>query len=456
MAASPPGPRSFLPGGTLLAFRRNPLAFMTRQAERYGPVTHFAIPGQKYYILNDPELIRRVLVAEADGFMKSPALQRAKNVLGEGLITSEDPLHKKQRKLIGPSFHAKWVEHYAQTMVRCAARAPARWKPGTVVDVHEEMMRLTLLIAAETLFGTDMEADAEVIGQSMDVMLTGFNRAILPWGRLLHKLPLPATRRIERARAGVYGTIDRVIAEARWELRAAGGSRRNDILARLIEARDDQSNEAMDDAQLRAECFTLLTAGHETTANLMTFTWYLLDQHPEVAAKVRAEADGILHGRLPLAADAANFVYMRQVLSEVMRIYPPVWVLGRMPTRPFQAGPYTIGPGSAVLMSQWALHRSPKFWSDPLRFDPQRWADGAPPPPHRYAYFPFGGGPRNCIGDSFAWLEAVMVLATLVTQVRFTECPETKLVLQPTITLRPKNGLRMKVESEPLPKVPNV
>jgi cytochrome P450 len=429
-----------VPGGVLIRFRRDPLGFLAREAERHGGIFHFVVPGQKYYVLNDPELIRRVLVAEGDGFMKGRALQRSKNVLGEGLVTSEEPLHRKQRKLMAPYFHAKWVEKYAEAMVRCTLAAAGRWEAGSVVDVHEEMMRLTLVIAAETLFGTDMEADAEVIGQAMNVMLSGFNRAVVPWGRILQKLPLPSTRKIERARAGLYATIDRVIVEAR-----RAGGKRDDVLARLLQARDDESDQGMDDGQLRAECFTLLTAGHETTANLMTFAWYMLDQHPEVAAKVREEARGILGGRTPEVGESGKFVYLRQVLSEVMRLYPPVWVLGRMPTRPFQAGPYEIPAGSTVLMSQWVMHKHANYWEEPLRFDPERWVEGGKGPGHRYAYFPFGGGARNCIGDSFAWLEAIVVLATLVERVGFASCGRTKLVLQPTITLRPKGGLFMKV-----------
>jgi cytochrome P450 len=441
----PPGPREIIPGRTLLRFRRDSLGYLTQLSRQYGDIAAFKVAGQQYYLVNNPDYIRDILVTRASNFMKGPALQRAKAVLGEGLLTSEGDFHRRQRRLVQPAFHPKRVETYAQVMCDSALDTCRRWQGGgrgNEVEMHAEMMRLALIIAGRTLFGTMMEDQAAKIGQAMHTAISSFNRAVLPWGRLLTKLPLPSNRKIVQAHTYLMDTIRNIITQRR----EASGEHddRGDLLSILLNAHDAEEHRGpMTDPQLLAECYTLLTAGHETTANALTFTWYLLAKHPDVQGQLHAELDAALGSRPPGPQDVDRLPLARMIIAESMRLYPPAWTLGRQTQESFDIGPFTLRAKSTVLMSQWVTHRDPRFWPEPEKFLPQRWATETDRP--RYAYFPFGGGVRQCIGESFAWTEAILLLATIAQRYRVQLVTDAPVPLQPTITLRPKNGMPLKI-----------
>jgi cytochrome P450 len=397
-----------------------------------------------------------VLVTHAEQFQKSPALRAAKVTLGEGLLTSEGDFHRRQRRLSQPAFHPNRVASaYAPAFVCLAEDAASRWHDGQVIDVHAEMMRLTLRIVTKTLFSAEIEQDVDDIGRHMDVLVKMFRRATSPFAPVLNKLPLPSNYRFFRSRDAVRGTIDRFVREHR-----EAGADRGDLLSTLIRAHDagqegtvptnddgPAGDETMSDLQLRDELMTLFTAGHETTANALTFTWYLLGQHPDVANRVCAEVDDALRGRLPTPDDLDRMPFLRAVLSESMRLYPPAWLVVREAKADVRVGPneqYLLSKGSVTIMSQWVAHRDPRWWPEPEAFRPERWLEKPADRP-RYAYFPFGGGPRSCIGEAFAWSEAMLVLATLIRRCRLTPADASPLRLEPTITLRPKDPVRMTV-----------
>ena len=446
VARRPPGPRSTLPGASLfgfLAFRRDPLKFLTRAAREYGDIVHFRLGPQHAYLLNHPDLVKDVLVTRNDHFQKGRALQRSKRLLGEGLLTSEGEHHRRQRRLAQPAFHKKRIESYGAAMVEYAARASGRWQHGARVDVAHEMMQLTLAVVGKTLFDADVEAEADEVGEAMDQIMELFQLLLLPFSEYVEKLPIPPARKFERARARLDRVIYRIIEERR-----RGGADRGDLLSMLLLAQDEEGDlTGMTDAQLRDEVMTLFLAGHETTANALAWTWYLLALHPEVETKLHAELDEVLpEGKWPEVADLPRLRYTEMVLTEAMRLYPPAWAVGRLAVKDYAVGGYLLPAGSLILLSQYVTHRDARFFPDPLRFDPERWrpeARAAVPP---YAYFPFGGGPRRCIGEGFAWMEGTLIIAALARRWRMRLVPDQQVVEHPRITLRPKHGIRMTIE----------
>ena len=435
--ALPPGPPQRYPGQTLLAFTRDPLAALERMAG-YGDVSHFRVGRQLVYLANHPDLVRDVLVTHGRRFAKGRGLERARVLLGNGLLTSEGEFHLRQRRLVQPAFHRARLDGYAAVMADVAARHAARLRDGETVDVARAMTALTLAIVGRTLFDADVEGEAPEIGEVLGAALEHFNLLLLPFSELLEYLPIPATIRFRRVRRRLDAPIYRIIAERR-----ASGEDRGDLLSMLLAARDDDGS-AMDDLQLRDEAMTLFLAGHETTANLLAWTWWLLARHPDVEARLHAEVDAL--GRAPTLADVERLPYARQVVAESMRLYPPAYVLGRRALEPYRLGDWDIPARAIVLASQWLLHRDPRFWPDPTRFDPERWRAGAAEARPRFAYFPFGAGTRVCVGEHFAWTEAILVLATLAQQVRFTRpagAPDA--APRAIVTLRPRAGLPMRV-----------
>jgi len=442
----PPGPRRALPGNPLfgfLAFRRDALSFLTKLAREYGDVVFFRMGPQRVYMLNHPDLIKDALVTHQDSFMKGRALQRSKRLLGEGLLTSEGEYHRRQRRLAQPAFHRQRIEAYGEVMIDFAARACAQWPDGATLDLAREMMRLTLAIVAKTLFDADVERDAEDIGAAFTEIMELFQMLMLPYSEYLEKLPLPATRRFERARARLDAVIYRIIEERRRSGRDHG-----DLLSMLIAAQDTEGDGGrMSDEQLRDELMTLFLAGHETTANALTWTWYLLAQHTEVEQRLHAELDEVLDGRERFTvADYPRLRYTEMVVAEAMRLYPPAWVVGRIALKDFQAGEYVVPAGALVLISQYVVQRDPRFFPDPARFDPARWTHEAREARPTYSYFPFGAGARRCIGEAFAWMEAVLLVATIAHEWRLRLAPDQNVEPQPRITLRPKHGVKMIAE----------
>jgi cytochrome P450 len=435
----PPGPKSLIPGAAILAFRRDPIKFLMEIVHEYGDIVYFGTGSQHFFVVNDPEHIKDILTTHHASFGKGRALERAKKLLGNGLLTSEGEFHHRQRRLAQPAFHRDRVGRYADIMVSYTDRMQReRWHDADTLDVAREMNRLTLAIVGKTLFGTETEAEAEQIRLALSETMKGFNRSMLPFAQILDRLPLPANRRYRQARDVLNSVIYRIIEEKRRSTEDGG-----DLLSMLLAAQDEESGGQMTDLQVRDEAITIFLAGHETTANALTWAWYLLSEHPDVEAKLHDELDSVLAGRLPGVDDFPRLRYSEMVITETMRLYPPAWTLGRRALKDYQLGPYTIPAGSIVIMSQYVMHHDPRYFPDPFRFDPERWTPEARASRPQYSYFPFGGGPRRCIGDGFAVMEAIMVLATLAQQWSLRHVPGHTIALQPLITLRPKTGMPM-------------
>jgi cytochrome P450 len=438
----PPGPPRGFPLRALLSFRRDPLAFLERIYREHGDVARWRFGQRRVYLLAHPELVRDVLVTRHKNFIKSRALQRARVILGEGLLTSEGDHHLRQRRLAQPAFHRDRIAALGETMVRFTEEMSGEWRAGVEMDVTRGMNRLTLSIAGRAFFGADVQGEADEIGRALTDALEAFKRLTNPLGPLLDKLPLPTTIRVRRAARRLDETIYRMIAQRR-----ASGEDRGDLLSMLLAARDDEGDGGgMTDLQLRDEALTIFLAGHETTANALSWTWHLLAQNPDAEAKLHAELATVLAGRSPTTDDVPRLPYTRAVLAESMRLFPPAWTIGREPREAFEAGGYRIRAGSVVLVSPWITHHDPRWWTDPERFDPDRWTPEREAELPRFAYFPFGGGPRKCIGEGFAWTEGILVLATLAQSWTLRHAPDAQVGRQPLITLRP-TGLRMVAEA---------
>ena len=438
---SVPGPRQRYLGQFALSTVRRPLDFFTGIARTYGDIAGIHIAGQPVVLLSDPDRIRDVLVTHARTFHKGRGLERAKMLLGEGLLTSEDELHLRQRRLAQPAFHRARIAAYAETMATYAERRAEGWRDGQTLDVSHEMAAYTLAVVGKTLFDADNEGEAHEIGEALSAAIAAFNFSVLPFGELLVKLPLPMTIRFRRGRERLDSTIYRLIAERR-----ASGDDRGDLLSMLLLAHDTEGDgTGMSDLQLRDEAMTLLLAGHETTANLLAWSFYLLSQHPEAEAKLHAEIDAIGTQSLG-AADLGGLPYTRAVLTETMRLFPPAWILGRRATKEYTLGEHVLPARTIVLMSQWIVHRDPRWWPDAEAFQPERWLPGGSaldPARPKFSYFPFGAGTRVCIGEQFAWLEGTLALATIARRWRLRLTPRAQVVPQPIITLRVRGGLSM-------------
>jgi len=436
-----PGPRFALPWSGLRRFRRDPLAFLEGAAAG-GPVAEFMLGPQRVFLLSDPAGIEDVLVTHAAQFAKGRALERAKRTLGEGLLTSEGQVHLRQRRLMQPAFHKPRIAAYTEAMARTAVAARERWTAGTPLDLSGEMNRLTLTIVADTLFGAEVGSDSETarVQQAITDVMEMFDLVMLPFAEWLVRLPLPRMRRYRAAQQALDQLIYGIIARRR-----AAGADRGDLLSMLLHAQDSEGTGGMTDRQLRDEVITLFLAGHETTANALTWLWVMVARHPDVEARLHAELDAVLvGGRAPVADDVPRLPYTRAVVAETLRLYPPAWTMGRRVLQPYRWGGHDIPAGTLILMSQWIVHRDPRWWPDPLRFDPARWlgegqSAGARP---RFAYFPFGGGNRVCIGESFAWSEAIVVVAATAQRWRFVLDPAHPVEPQPLITLRTRHGVR--------------
>lgn len=438
-AALPPGPTHRVPGGLTLEFARDPLAFFTNLARTYGDIASFKVAGDPVYFVNHPDLIREVLVAKNPSFVKGEGLRVTKPLLGEGLLTSEGDFHKRQRRLVQPSFARDRISTYATMMTDFAGRTSARWTDHGTVDMHKEMMRLTLAVVAKALFDADVEWEAEAIGKALRASIEYFNRAMGVFGPLTRTFPTPTNVSFRRARSTLDATIHRMIAERRES--GAGG---DDLLSRLLRAQDE-GGAGMTDEQLRAESMTLFLAGHETTANALSWTWFLLSLHPEVEARLHRELTEVLDGRAPTMDDVYALPVTTRILTESMRLYPPAWILEREATADLVLGGYPVPQGSTVLLSQYVMHRDPRFYPRPEAFDPDRWTTEFRAGLPKYAYFPFGGGPRACVGEPFAWVEATLLLARLAQDWTARLASGASVAPLPRITLRPAHGIPMRL-----------
>ena len=441
MQNSPPTVKADLFGGHFRSFRKNPTVFL-RNLSKLGDVTTFYVGKQQAFLLNQPDLIRDLLVTNHAKFIKGRALQRAKGLLGEGLLTSEHEFHLRQRRMIQPAFHRRRIANYAEAMIGFGEQMANEWQAGDVRDIDREMMRLTLNIVGKTLFNADVESDAAQVGAAMSTIVAMFNFMLLPFSELLEKLPLPQVKKLKNARR----TLDEVIYKIINERRSTGEDT-GDLLSMLLLAQDEETGNAMTDKQVRDECLTLFLAGHETTANALVWTFYLLSQNPASEAKMHDELDEILSENKVTPDDYPRLKYTEQVLAEAMRLFPPAWTIGRLSTEEHDFGGFHIPAKSLVLASQFVMHRDARFWENPDDFVPERWNDlSIKEAGNRFIYFPFSKGVRNCIGESFAWMEGVLLLAILGRRWKLKLMPEQKIATQAMITLRPKFGMKMRVE----------
>jgi cytochrome P450 len=424
-------------------FTRDPLGFLSGVAQRYGDISCFTLGGVQAYFVRHPDYIREVLITQRGSFTLSPLRKRLGAVVGQGLFTSEGELHARQRRLMQPVFRKSRIEAYAGAIAEYSRRMRDRWQPGVEIDLTEETMRLTMLVAARALFEDDIEADAEAVSSNLAILLEFFTRISSPFLQLWLKLPLPSSRRFHAAVRDLDAVIYRMIERRR---RATDSGK--DLLWLLMQAKDDDTNVQMTEKQLRDEVLTLLIAGHETTANLLGWTLYLLSQDAASDERVHAEARSVLGGRPGfVASDAEHLVFARQVIQEGMRLYPPGWFIGRAALADVRLGAYTVPKGAVVLMSQYVMHRDGRFFEEPERFNPLRWENGFQDRLPRGAYFPFSAGDRHCIGEGFAWQEALLILATLVERWKLELVPGQDIRPRPSVTLRPDTAIKMRVRA---------
>ena len=436
----PPGPELGRLELLRLLRSRQLTSYLDRAVEVGPELAHFRIGREHAYLVGTPELVRELFGPLGRVGRKGRGLEQARVLLGDGLLTSEGDLHRQQRRLIQPAFHATRIDAYARIMRTAAAELPERagWADGAVRDMAADMAALTLRIVGQTLFAADLTDDSTAVSAALAELLGRFQRVMVPGGALLNRMPVPSTRVLMNAISELDTVVGRLIAEQR-----AGLGDDGTVLAMLLHARDEDGR-PMPDRLVRDEVLTLMLAGHETTANALDWTWLLLDRNRAAADRLHAELDAA-----PANPRLAELPYTHAVIAESMRLYPPAWVIGRRMTADVMLAGWSIPAGSLVLASQWVVHRDARWWPDAHAFTPERWltADGrydeAAPGQPRGAYFPFGMGRRVCIGESFAWTEAVLALAALARDWAPTLVPGHPIALRPAVTLRPMHGLRM-------------
>jgi cytochrome P450 len=442
------GPKAHPITGHLAQFRADRLGFFTHCARTWGDVVRLRLVHRRMILLSRPDLIEQVLVTQAKHFIKHFGLRMYMPILGNGLVTSEGELWRRQRKLSAPAFQSARLGGYAATMVASTEQMLDEWQSEAaagkdpVRDVHDDFMRLTLEIACKTLFGADACPNPQDVGIAMEV---GLRAIAVRFSRIVpipDWVPVPSNIRLRRSIGTIDAVVDRVIARRRAPEAGAGSG--SDLLSILLQARDE-GGAAMADAQLRDEVRTIFLAGHETTALALTYCLYLLALNPACQRALQAELGGALGARAPAYEDLPRLDYTRKVVTESMRLYPPADVLGREALVDCSIGDVKVRKGTSLFMSQWVMHRDPRYFADPQVFDPDRWTEEFSRSLPRFAYFPFGGGPRFCIGQSFAMAEAVLTLAAVCRRFWFAPDPSFKLELWPSITLRPRDGLRLLV-----------
>jgi len=436
----PPGPKSRGIVGNFPLRDKDPLGTYTQWARSYGDIFHYRFLHRHVYFLNHPDLIKEVLVTRAPSFRKGDAVRMNRRIFGNGLLANEGASWLEQRRLIQPAFHRTRIESYAATMVAYTQRLMTEWRPGEIRDLHSDMMRLTLEIVCRALFDVEIGEEEDRIAAALNTLMqlgTG-GRLLLP--QFLRRIPTSSNRRYEKATQVLDDVVYGLIRDK--QSHPERGS--NDLLSALLEARYEDGS-AMSNLQLRDEVMTLLLAGHETTAVTLSWIWLLLARHPEVEQKLHSELDNVLGSRAPGAQDLPGLIFTDCVVKEAMRLFPPAWALVRTATTDIDLGGYTIPAGSSVVVSQWVMHRDPRFYVEPELFWPERWLEESSKSLPRFAYFPFGGGPRICIGASFAMTEAVLVLATIAQrwQMHLADAPAPRPA--PGITLRPAGGGHLRV-----------
>jgi cytochrome P450 len=448
LAGEPPGPKGSLLLGNFSQFKQDMLGFLERTARDYGDVARVRFAHMCLYLLFHPDAIEETLVTRNKDFVKNVTEQAWFVLLGNGLLISDGEFWRRQRRMMQPAFHRTRIAEYGRTMVNFTERLLDGWRDGETRDMHTEMMGLTMEIVAKVLFDADVSRQSHEVGDALHVVLEEFNRQMLTPVQIPIFIPTPANVRFRRA----IGQLESIIYDIVRQRRQAGpDAYSNDLLSMLLQAQDDEASaqqfgQTMSDKQLRDEMMTIFLAGHETTANALSWCWYLLAQHPAVEEKLLAELTAVLGDRAPTPADMPQLSYVEKVVKEAMRLYPPVWFLeGRRAIRDTEIGGYRVPEGTIMGLSPWAVHRDGRFYDEPTRFNPDRWTEAFSKQLPRYAYFPFGGGPRLCIGQSFAMMEATLILAAIVQRFHLELLPGQTIKPEPSVTLRP-SSLQMKLQ----------
>ena len=447
----PPGLRMNLPFYLFHKFFKpgNPI-LLFEHLRRYGRAAHYRSLFRDVVLLHDPSDIREVLVDKAASFGKDRTQKRMKILLGEGLITSDGEAHKRGRRIAAPAFLRQRIQRYAGQIVETADALSAQWQPGDPMDIAAEMMRLALQITARTLFDAEVTPEIHVINDQVNIVMDLYNYLVaMPRAELLLNSPLPGMRRFRRAKARLDEVVDGMIRTRMEEARLGEGRAledRHDLLSVLLASRDDQAEGdglKLSADELRDQVLTLFLAGYETVANALAWTWLVLGQNPQPERQMHEELDAVLAGRLPTLEDLPRLEYTSMILAESMRLYPPAWAMGREALEDVAVGPYRLRKGTMVFFSQYIVHRDPRWFPHPERFWPERFTAEAKAARPRFAYFPFGGGGRQCIGESFALMEATLALATIAQRWRLALIPGQTIEPQPKITLRPKGSIRV-------------
>jgi cytochrome P450 len=480
----PPGPRAKIPYLFGLKFLKDPLTVLNDLATKYGDISYFKFGRQGIYFVNHPDYIQSVLVTNQSKFIKNPGLRLAKRIIGNGLLTSEGEYHKRQRSLLQPAFDYTNILRYSDIITSCSEDICKEWakefaettNTARVLDIHKEMTKLTMSVISRILFGSSIDSDttAKII-QDVTTLVGYFNHLRLPYlGNIIEKIPLTSSRQFHAAKKHLDSLIFAIIKESKLKIILENNSRSNDLNSRLLKnfprgdrkhprdllstmltldvRRDvNEFNNAsgiMTEQQVRDEVMTLFLAGHETTANALTWTLYLISQNRHVEDKIIEEIKQVFeNGRSPTIEDVPKFPYLHNVFTESLRLYPPAWAIGREAIGNVIIGNYSIPRGSVIIMSQYIIHRDPRFFNEPNKFIPERWTSEMKSNLHKFAFFPFGGGSRICMGEPLAWMEGILLLSTILRHWKMDLLPEYPVALSPLITLRPKYGMKMILES---------
>lgn len=449
MNTSIPGPSGRPIVGSVLDLVNEGPEFLVRLAAEYGKITRFKLFNRSMHLISDPDLIREVLVTKSKFFRKSDRdVKLLSPTLGMGLVTTNGEQHKRQRKLTQPAFHARRISNYAETMTDYTQRLIADWRTDQQIDMSEQMMELTMFIVCKTLFDTDwdsMETMAKRVGTAIETLQSVTDENLSMPFLLPEWLPTRNNRRMKASSNVLTETINHIVAERRAKSTDGSIEDTGDLLSMLLLSEYDDGT-VMDDKEIRDQLVTLFSAGHETTSNALSWTWYLLSQHPEALAKLHHELDTVLTGRTPTMADLADLPYTEMVVKESMRIYPPAWLLNvRQANEEVTIGDYTLPKDATIMVSPYVMHHHPTYFPEPMRFEPERFLPEYEEMMPKFAYFPFGGGPRICIGNAFAMMEAQLIVATMAQKFRFELEPGQQVQPNAQITMSPLNGLKMRI-----------
>jgi cytochrome P450 len=434
-----PGPKGLPVVGSGLKFWCDPLGFLERGASAFGDTVEYRFGRHPVIVCRHPDEIRSILVTQQQHFVKGGAEGWFKEFAGQGLFTSEGELHRRHRRIVQPAFHRRRLDDYGPLMVDCVSRRIESWSDGTVRDLNEDMCAITMLIVSRVMLDADVEPDAKELGDALTTIMHMFRHYASPL-RWLQRLPIPSRFRAVRAKARVEATLTRILDEHRRKQPTA-----ETFLSALVNARDEHGK-PLSEQQLRDELVAIFVAGHETAANALAWVWYLLGRHPEIEQKLHEEIDDVLGERLPTVADVPQLPYVAKVFAEAVRLYPPLWVIGRRAAREVEVAGCRIPAGRLVLLSPYLTQRDPRFFEDPTTFRPERWTPEMKAALPKLAYFPFGAGGRQCLGEGFVWLEAPLIIATIAQRWTLRNVDGHPVIPHPVATLRPKHGILSRLE----------